>query len=176
MKYFNEEYMKPIFELLDKCAGVKQKEEYHPEGDVLIHSLQVFNRACRETNDIDLLLAALLHDVGKVINTLEHTHESLNLLDQIVSLKTIWLIKNHMRIWTYLKGEMKGLKKCKELAGHPWFPELVQLARFDEMGRMKNHEPEYDKQKIIDRLNKAIKEHWKYGVDPFHSKKEVKNE
>jgi len=170
MIYFNEEYMKPIFELLDKCKGVKQKEEYHPEGDVLIHSLQVFHYACRETYDIDLLLAALLHDVGKAINTSEHTHESLNLLDPYVSLKTMWLIKNHMRVWTYLKGEMIGLKKCRELIEHPWFPELVQLARFDNMGRLKNYEPKYDKQEIIDKLNIASQNHWQ-GKEPYSLRK-----
>jgi predicted HD phosphohydrolase len=176
MKYFNRKVMKPFFELLDKCKGIEQKEEYHPEGDVLTHSLQVFHYACRETNDIDLLLASLLHDVGKAVNTLEHTHEALNLLDEYVSTKTIWLIKNHMRVWTYLHGEMRGLKKCKDLADHPWFSELVQLARFDNIGRIRNYQPTYNKQEIIDRLNKAIEEHWKYGIDPYHSKREKENE
>ena len=41
---------------------------YHPEGDALYHSLQVFDLACEESPyDEDFLLAALLHDVGKAM-------------------------------------------------------------------------------------------------------------
>ena len=42
---------------------------YHPEGDVLYHSLQVFElaRDCRPYDE-EFLLAALLHDVGKGID------------------------------------------------------------------------------------------------------------
>lgn len=172
MVYFNEDYMNPLFEILEKCKGVEQEKRYHPEGDVLIHSIQVFNRACRESNDVDLLLATLLHDVGKAVDRLEHTKKSLDLIDQYVSQKTIYLVKNHMRIWTYIHGEMMRLGKCKELVEHPWFPELVQLARWDYMGRIPNCKPEYNRQIIIDKLNKAVRNHWS-GIDPYPLK-EVK--
>jgi len=164
-KYFTKEFMKPLFEVLDKCEGVKQVEKYHPEGDVLTHTIQVFNKAFRETRDIDLLLACLLHDVGKQVNRLNHVKESLNLIDDIASCKTKWLVKNHMRIWTYINGEMRKLSRCVELAEHPWLPELLQLARFDKIGRIKNYKPKYDKDVIIDKLNKAYDEHWQ-GEEP----------
>jgi predicted HD phosphohydrolase len=154
------EYMKPLFDLLDKCTGVTQKVEYHPEGDVLIHSMQTFHYACRETNNIDVLLACLLHDVGKAEDTLNHVEWSVKLLTPYVSCKTLWLVEQHMRVWAYIHGEMQGLKKCVELADHPWFPELVQVARFDNMGRNSHYCPEYDKEDIIKRLNKAVKDHW----------------
>lgn len=167
--YFNEDNLKEIFEILEKCKNVKQKPEYHPEGDVLTHSLQVFRYACRESNDVDLLLAALLHDVGKAVDRLEHTKKSLDLIDPYVSQKTIYLVKNHMRVWTYIHGEMMRLKKCAELVEHPWFPELLQLARWDQMGRNPSYKPEYSRQDIIDRLNKAVKSHWQ-GKEPYPRK------
>lgn len=159
--YFDEEYMNPLFEILEKCKGVEQSPKWHPEGDVWIHSMQVFQLACRESNNVDLILAALLHDVGKAVNGLEHTKKALDLVDKYVSLKTLWLIKNHMRIWSYIHGEMKRWKKCKDLVEHPWLPELVQLARWDNIGRVAKFNPEYSRQDIIDKLNKAVRDHWR---------------
>ena len=52
---------------------IKQNPKYHPEGDALYHSLQVFHLA-REARpyDEEFLLAALLHDVGKAIDPQDH--------------------------------------------------------------------------------------------------------
>ena len=71
----------------------------------------------------------------------------------------------------YIHGEMKRWKKCKDLVEHPWFPELVQLARLDNMGRVANYNPNYSRQDIIDKLNKAVRDHWS-GEDPFPLKEE----
>jgi HD superfamily phosphodiesterase len=53
--------------------GVKQNPVYHPEGDALYHSLQVFELARQQVPwDEEFLLAALLHDVGKAIDPADH--------------------------------------------------------------------------------------------------------
>jgi hypothetical protein len=68
-----------VFEaLLLPLENVKQSPKYHPEGDVLYHSLQVFDLARDELPyDEEFLLAALLHDVGKGIDRSDHTAAGL---------------------------------------------------------------------------------------------------
>ena len=46
--------------------NVDQRRDFHPEGDVLTHTSIVFSRL-EKFNDIDLLLAAIFHDIGKDI-------------------------------------------------------------------------------------------------------------
>ena len=59
--------------LLLPLENVKENPEYHPEGDALYHSLQVFELARRELPyDEEFLTAALLHDVGKAIDPHDH--------------------------------------------------------------------------------------------------------
>lgn len=139
---------------------VKQLEAHHPEGCVLTHSLQCATIAFRETIDTDLILAALLHDIGKIENSLGHEELAIKWLEPYCSIKTLWLIEHHMRIWYYIRGEMYKLSKCKELAEHPFLSELIQLARFDKFGRNPNKIVLYNKSDIIDRLNKASKQHF----------------
>ena len=64
--------------LLEPLEGVKQSPKYHPEGDALYHSLQVFELAREERPyDEEFLLAALLHDVGKAIDPADHVAAGL---------------------------------------------------------------------------------------------------
>ena len=56
---------------IDKSAKTPQSVLWHPEGDVKIHTNIVFNRAKR-TGDINFMLAAFFHDLGKVDATRKH--------------------------------------------------------------------------------------------------------
>jgi len=160
MELFTVEHMKEIFNFLDMCDGIQQNNKYHPEGDVLNHSLQVMSHAFKESDDTDLILAAMLHDIGKLVESHGHAEIGVKLLRNYVSVKTLFLIEHHMRIWSYIEGEMSKLSKCQFLSSHPWLPELVQLARWDRMGRNPNRKMKYDKEDIVNRLNKKIPAHF----------------
>jgi hypothetical protein len=82
---------------LEPLETVKQNPKYHPEGDALYHSLQVFELA-REARpyDEEFLLAALLHDVGKAIDPQNHVAAAIEALRGAVTERTLWLIEHHM--------------------------------------------------------------------------------
>ena len=161
MNFFTDENTKEIFGFLEKCQGIEQMECHHPEGDVFNHSLQVLNWAFKESDDIDLILAAMLHDIGKSENSKGHEQIAVEKLRDYASVKTLWLIEHHMRVWYYVLGEMRKHSSCQYLANHPWLPELIQLARWDKLGRTHNRQMKYDKGKIIERLNLKVDRHFK---------------
>jgi hypothetical protein len=148
------------FAYLERCRGVEQMEIHHPEGNVLNHSLQCFHWAIRESTDIDLVLAALLHDIGKIKNSKGHEKIAVNWLMGVCSIKTLWLIEHHMRIWNLLLGQMRRKKKVAELVGHCWLPELISLARWDKMARNPNKEIKYNKENILIQLNECCDSHF----------------
>ena len=159
---FSNAFMAPLFGLLEQCRGVEQMDVHHPEGDVFAHSLQVLRCAFRESNDTDLILAAMLHDVGKAEESKGHEKLAVEWLRGHVSVKTLWLIEHHMRIWYLILGEMKRRKKVRDLIEHPWLPELILLARWDKMGRSPGAQVGYDRAEIVDRLNRCVERHF-YG-------------
>ena len=50
---------------LTGCKGVPQPEEYHPEGDVFVHTLKAVRVADALVDDPVVKLAVVLHDIGK---------------------------------------------------------------------------------------------------------------
>lgn len=152
----------PLLDLLESLKGIPQMEKHHPEGDVFVHSLQVLHHAFREEKeDLDLILAAMLHDIGKKENPLGHEQIGAEMIKDIVSVKTQWLITHHLRIRFLLEGKIKRTSKVRYLVDHPWLPELILLARWDRLGRNPSFKPKYDREKIIEGLEKVAKSHFK---------------
>ena len=64
-----------LFPELEALAGCPQEPEWHPEGDVWIHTLQVIDRARTRIDDLvraqqlTVMLGALCHDLGKPVTT-----------------------------------------------------------------------------------------------------------
>jgi tRNA nucleotidyltransferase (CCA-adding enzyme) len=64
-----------LFPELQALAGCPQEPEWHPEGDVWVHTLQVVDRACTRIDDlprpqqITVMLGAVCHDLGKPLTT-----------------------------------------------------------------------------------------------------------
>lgn len=150
-----------IFLPLEKCRGVEQRDDYHPEGDVFVHSLQCLSHAFRESVDPELVLAAMLHDVGKIVDSKGHEKYACDILGDSVQLRTLWLINYHMRYYTYIDGEMRKMSKVKDFVSNVDFKSLAQLCRWDKMSRKVNLKPKYDRVYIVNRLNNLIS-NWMY--------------
>ena len=121
--------------LLLPLASVQQNRKHHPEGDVLYHSLQVFDRACEELPyDEEFLLAALLHDVGKGIDPQDHVDSGLQALEDWITPRTAWLIRFHMHMHQMKAGTL-GLRARRRLRESDDFEELEILGRCDRDGR-----------------------------------------
>ncbi len=127
----------PIFRrLLLPLENVQGAPAYHPEGDVLYHSLQVFEQARdRRPYDEELLLAALLHDVGKGLDPGHHVEAALEALEGLITERTRWLIEHHMHAQEYRKGKL-GFRLRRELEASPDFEDLMLLRECDDAGRV----------------------------------------
>jgi predicted nucleotidyltransferase len=120
--------------LLQPLENVKQSPKYHPEGDVLYHSLQVFELARDERPyDEEFLLAALLHDVGKGIDPGDHVLAGLQALEGLITERTHFLIAHHMEVH-HLKE--LPLKERQALQASPDYDDLLLLRELDDKGRV----------------------------------------
>jgi predicted HD phosphohydrolase len=125
-----------LFEsLLLPLENVKGRLKYHPEGDALYHSLQVFDLARDElAYDEEFLTAALLHDIGKAIDAEDHVAAALDALDGFITERTAWLIEHHMLAHALADGKI-GARARRRLAESEHFDDLVLLGQCDRGGR-----------------------------------------
>jgi hypothetical protein len=127
----------PIYRmLLLPLEDVRQSPQYHPEGDVLYHTLQVFELA-REHRpyDEEFLLAALLHDVGKGLDRAQHVEAGLSALEGLITERTRFFIEHHMHAHDYRAGKLPA-KVRRELEASPDFDDLMLLRQLDDAGRV----------------------------------------
>ncbi len=122
--------------LLEPLESVQQRTTAHPEGDVLYHSLQVYELIRqRRPYDEELQLAALLHDIGKGIDPVDHVAAGLALLEGLVSERTAWLIEHHLQARQRREGTL-GFRAARRLQRHESFEELDLLCECDREGRV----------------------------------------
>ena len=121
--------------LLLPLERVRGNPKWHPEGDALYHSLQVFDLA-RDAlpYDEEFLLAALLHDVGKAIDPADHLAAGLEALREFITPRTYWLIEYHMEAHAIHERTI-GSRAGRRLSEHEDYEELLLLGECDRRGR-----------------------------------------
>jgi tRNA nucleotidyltransferase (CCA-adding enzyme) len=154
-----------IFPELDHLVGVKQKPEYHPEGDVFVHTMQVIDAVARyqdyqegswgsaEYEKFILSLAALCHDVGKAtatradLTSYGHAEEGVPLAKSLLRRMTndlraidmvLLLVKYHMLPFGFLreKASHRSYKRLAiKISPLLMLRQLGLVALFDAQGR-----------------------------------------
>lgn len=128
---------------ISAMKGVEQPPEYHPEGDVFVHTMKMLEMLERPSPT--LALGVLLHDVGKPrTQTFEdrirfNGHEKVGAdmtaeicqrlrLSNDDAERVTWLVGQHMRV-----SAVKDMResKLKRLIREDGFPELLELFRID---------------------------------------------
>ncbi len=118
-----------LLDLVVALDRIPQNPRYHPEGDALFHSLQVFQYARRESTDPALHAAALLHDVGKALRSGDHDAEGADLLDGLVAPRIVWLVRHHLDLLREPGATRRRLHDTALLR------DLEHLRRWDLAGR-----------------------------------------
>ena len=122
--------------LLLPLDRVMQPRDTHPEGDVLYHSLQVFELVIASHPwDEELLTAALMHDVGKGIDPRNSHEAGLTALQGFVTARTIWLIEHLPESHRLFEGTLGHRAHRRLLAAESW-EELDVLAASDREARV----------------------------------------
>jgi hypothetical protein len=127
----------PVFRLLLlPLENVRGSARWHPEGDVLYHSLQVFELAREQrAYDVEFLQAALLHDVGKGLDPHNHVEAGLEALHGLITERTAFLIAHHMDAHLHRQGKL-GARLRRQLESSPDFEDLMLLEECDDKGRV----------------------------------------
>lgn len=118
-----------LLDLLIALDGIAQDPRWHPEGDALFHSLQVFELARRDTLDRALWAAALFHDAGKALRCGDHAAAGADLLEGLLSPRIVWLVHHHLDLMNAPSGTRRRFRNTQAIA------DLQRLRRWDVGGR-----------------------------------------
>jgi poly(A) polymerase len=177
---FIERYWPELFRM-DK---IEQAKEYHPEGNVWIHSLETLKY--RKKADLTLSLALLLHDIGKPVATKTqdkpfHSHSELGArialrflekceFDKSIRENVAFLIRFHM-----IPHALKHLPlyRTEKLMDSPLFPLLLELYRADVAATYRGPQGYYDACRIYKRYLKNKKNPFNTKGNLFYADKNI---
>ncbi len=103
--------------------------------DRLEHSLQSATRAHRDGADEEMVVAALLHDIGDLLSPSNHSELAAAVLRPYVSERTHWIVRHHGLFQTYYYAHHTGGDRNARDAyrDHPWYQDTVDFChRWDQ--------------------------------------------
>lgn len=97
----------------------------------LEHCLQSATRAERAGADEEMIVAALVHDIGDELALFDHAAFAASILRPFVSEKTHWIVQHHdVFQGHYYWDKVGGNKDARErFRGHPWFDDCEVFCR-----------------------------------------------
>jgi poly(A) polymerase len=143
--------LRHILPEVEAMKGVEQSPDYHPEGDVFVHTLGLLEQLDHPTET--LALGALLHDVGKPVTAVRAGERvtfyghceigaemAVRVCQRLRRSRETWervemLVREHLRHLHACEMRLSTLKKFLAMEG---IEELLQLVRMDCMASNKN--------------------------------------
>tara|TARA_B100000575_G_C23063766_1_gene612455 strand:- start:60 stop:617 length:558 start_codon:yes stop_codon:yes gene_type:complete len=101
----------------------------------LEHSLQSATRAFNNGEDEEMIVAALLHDIGDELAPLNHSEYAAAILKPYVSEKTHWIIEKHGEFQMFYYAHHLGGNKNKrdKYKGHKYYQDTVNFCeKYDQ--------------------------------------------
>jgi predicted HD phosphohydrolase len=102
----------------------------------LEHSLQSATRAEADGADIELIVGALIHDLGDDLAPLNHSQLAAAIIRPYVRAEVAWIIEHHGVFQMYYYGDAMGVdKNARDIyRDHVWFDSCEQFCRdWDQM-------------------------------------------
>jgi len=155
--------LREVLPEIEAMKGVEQPPQYHPEGDVFVHTLLLLDKLPAGASKT-LAWGALLHDVGKPptfrvapdrIRFDGHVEVGVKMAEEICHRlrfsnyetdQILALVDNHMRFGDVLRMKQSTLKRFLRL---PQFDEHLELHRMDVLSSNGNLEAyEYSREQM----------------------------
>jgi predicted HD phosphohydrolase len=108
-----------------------------------VHSLQTASRAHRDGRDEEFVVAALLHDLGDMLASENHSEYAASIIKPYVRPNTYWMVRQHGLFQGYYYFRHFGLDRNArdKHAGHPAFQMCIDFCdKYDQMA----FDPDYD--------------------------------
>ena len=111
--------------------------------DRLEHSLQSATRAYRDDADEEMVVAALLHDIGDLLSPHNHSALAAEVLRPYVSERTYWIVRQHGLFQSYYYAHHFGDDRHARdrYVDHEWYQDTVD---FCERWDQSSFDPEYE--------------------------------
>lgn len=107
------------------------------------HSLQSATRAMRDGQDEEMIVCALLHDIGDLLAPENHSQLAASILRPYVSERNYWMIEHHGIFQGYYYFHHLGMDRNErdKYRGHPHFQHTADFChKYDQ----NSFDPNYD--------------------------------
>ena len=101
----------------------------------LEHSLQTATRAYNDNADEEMVVAALLHDIGDELAPMNHSEYAASILKPYVSEKTHWIIEKHGEFQMYYYAHHLGGNRNKrdDYKDHKYYNDTINFCeKYDQ--------------------------------------------
>ena len=101
----------------------------------LEHSLQTATRAFKDKANEEMVVAALLHDIGDELAPMNHSEYAASILKPYVSEKTHWIIEKHGEFQMYYYAHHLGGNRNKrdDYKDHKYYNDTINFCeKYDQ--------------------------------------------